>query len=188
MHCPYWGFHCWIMMPKLVAVCPTVFCTDTRIIRLAAWLPTRSILFTLLLSTASLTELRTLEAFAKKLTKPSLNPNHHWPHWGFLRRKYYIFIISGITRKWWDHPSAKEEVTEYQSCQNPRISPYLFLLVLVLLLCVCVCVCVCFSLSLSCLLPILLPWSKLWQNFLSDPFCPGGMIAIGGWSGQGLWI
>jgi hypothetical protein len=66
----------------------------------------------------------------------------------------------------WNHSQmvgshiAKEEVTEYESYQNPHISPYLFLLVSILLLCVCV------SLSLSWLLPILLPWSKHWQNFL----------------------
>jgi hypothetical protein len=166
-------------MPKLVAGCPTVLCTDTRIIRLVAWLPTRSILFTLLLSTASLTELRTLEAFAKGLQNPpstlittdlteaSCEGNLMF---SAHRIAHYSALPFGIIRKWWDHTSAKEEVTEYQSCQNPHISPYLFLLVSILLLSVCVCV----SLSLSWLLPILLPWSKLWQNFLSDPFALGG--------------
>jgi hypothetical protein len=60
---------------------------------------------------------------------------------------------------------------------EPTYQP-ISLLVSVIFVAVCVCARVC--VSLSWLLPILLPWSKLWQNFLSDPSCPGGMIAIGG--------
>jgi hypothetical protein len=82
------------MMPKLVAVCPTVLCTDTRIIRhtprcLAAhpFNPLHT-----LTAHCELDRVKNLGSFRKKLTKPSLNPNHHWPHWGFLRKKSYVFM------------------------------------------------------------------------------------------------